>query len=240
MSNANDLTLLHGNRSILCAVAFAVLVSSCAPKPSTEIVVEPPRIKTKVSKSEIAPSPDKAAYDHESARTDWVFSIVPELSFSIKSEKMEKDGCHIWIELTGVKLQLALPIVTYVSDKAPKYVLDHEQGHVKICTKVYANCRYHALKAATAAIGKRFEGFGVDHKMALSNAIELAAQDIAAPYRANLAGLADQVSSTYDQLCENEDRRELVDRTVEDAFARVEAEKKAATDKRPDRTLPSR
>lgn len=220
------LTLRLVNRNLLCAAAFTFVVSSCAPKATTEIIVEPPRVQTKESKSEIAQKLGNAAYEHESARTDWVFRIIPELSISIKDEKKEKDGYHIWIDLTGAKLRLALPIVTYVSEKAPKYVIDHEQGHVKICKRVYVNCRDYAHMAATAAIGKRFEGFGSDRKLALSNAIESAAQAIAAPYRTNSAGLADRVSAHYDQLCENEDRRFLVDRTVEDAFAQVESEDK--------------
>lgn len=233
-------TFKSRNKSILCAAVVAVLAGSCAPKSKLEVFLEPPRIKTKVNKSDSAQKHDGAACDHESARTDWVFSIVPELDFSIEDEKKEKDGYHIWIELTGAKLKLALPIITYVSEKAPKYVLDHEQGHVKICKRVYANCREYAVKAATAAIGKRFEGFGANHKLALSNAIDMAAQEIAAPYRTNSAGLADRVSSHYDQLCEKEERRDLVDRTVEDAFIRVEAENKGAqADKRSKETMPA-
>ncbi len=101
-----------------------------------------------------------------------------------------------------------------------------KKGHVKICKRIYQDCRQYALKAATQAIGKRFEGFGANRKLAMSNALELAAQEIASPYRANSAGLADDVSSQYDQLCEKEERKNLVDKTVDDSFAAALKERK--------------
>lgn len=211
---------------ILGAAVVAALVCSCSEKPKVSVSLAEPLVTVKKLSDAAAGKVNAPPCDHEIAQTDWLFSIVPELDFSIKDEKQEKDGYHIWIELNGARLQLYLPITTHISDKAPAYVAEHEKGHVKICKRIYQDCRQYALKAATQAIGKRFEGFGADRKLALSNALEMAAQEIASPYRASSVGFADDVSSKYDQLCEKEDRKNLVDKTVDDAFTAARKEKK--------------
>ncbi len=238
--------------SLLCAVVVACSISSCgsektvndaekvptakivntataeapAAKTGNTVTVEPPVVKIEKAKQKHAGGKDAAASDHETARTDWLFSIKPELDFDVKKEKKEEDGYHIWIEITGVKQVLGLPITTTVSADAPKYVLDHEQWHVKICTRIYEKCRQFALDAGKNVIGKRFEGFGADRALALNNAWQFAAQDLTSPYRAKASAWADDVSSNYDQLCEKEERRALVDKTVDDAFVRASKEKK--------------
>ena len=62
----------------------------------------------------------------------------------------------------------------------------------------------------------------------IADALQIAGQDIAGPYRSATAGLAEKVSSNYDQLCEKEERRNQVKKTVEDAFAAVEKEEEMA------------
>ena len=212
---------------LLLGTLLVCLVSACQkPKGETSITVEPPSVKIAKIKNVVAKNASIDPAEHEIAQTDWIFSIKPELDFSIKKEKQEHDGYHIWIEITAVKLKLALPIKTSVSDKAPKYVLDHENGHVEICRRIYANAREHALKAIASVSGKQFEGFGADRKLALANALQIAGQEIAAPYRTSTAGLAERVSSNYDQLCEKEERRNQVEKTVEDAFTAAQKELK--------------
>lgn len=202
-----------------CAV---LLLSSCSEpnakqKPTVSVLVEEPVIQTiRVKAKESAKT---GITDHNDARTDWMFSIKPELDFAIKEEKKAEDGYHIWITLNGVRLKLSLPIKTYASDKAAKEVLDHERGHVEICKKIYENAREFGSRAANGQIGKTFEGFGADRKLALSNAIQVAAQEVTSPYRADTSQRADEVSSNYDLLCESEDRSGQVDKTVKEAFA---------------------
>ncbi len=211
------------------ALAFCAAVdSSCTkPKPTqptTSIVVAPPDVKIERVKVGADKEGKIDPASHEIAHTDWMFSIKPELDFSIKDEKQDKRGYHLILEVTGVKLNLALPIKMTVSQKAPQSVLDHENGHVEICRRAYANAREYALDAVNKALGKRFDGFGSDRKLALSNALEMAAQEIASSYRTKTAAVAENVSSIYDQLCEKEDRDKLVEKTVEEAFVAVRKE----------------
>ncbi len=207
---------IAGNqRSLLVFAASIAAASSACTKEKVAITVEPPVVKVESLKNVICKKQDPSPPDHETARTDWLFSISPELDFSIADEKKEPDGYHLWIEVTGVRLKVALPIATFISDQAPQYVVQHEKGHERICRRVYANSRQYALDAANSVIGKRFEGFGKDRK-------------IVSPYKAKTAGVADKVSSKYDQLCQKEDRRKSVEKTIEDAFAAVEEENKKA------------
>ncbi len=210
---------------MLLGTVLVLSVSACQkPKGQTSIIVDPPSVKIEKIKNVVAKNAVDHPAAHEIAQTDWIYSIDTKLDFSIKKEKQDSEGFHVWIEITGVRLKLALPIKTIVSDKAPKFVLDHENGHVEICRRIYVNAREHALKAVAGVNGKQFEGFGADRKLALANALQIAGQDIAAPYRVSTAGLAERVSSNYDQLCEKEERRNLVEKTIADAFAAVEGE----------------
>lgn len=210
---------------LLLGTALVLSVSACQkPKEQTSITVDPPLVEIAKIKDVVAKNAAIDPAAHEIAQTDWAFSIDTKLDFSIKKEKQEKDGYHLWVEITGVKLKLALPIKTSISDKAPKYVVEHENGHVEICRRIYANAREQAQKAVAAVKGKQFEGFGADKKLALANALQVAGQEIAAPYRVSTAGLAERVSSNYDQLCEKEERRNQVEKTIDDAFAAVDKE----------------
>ena len=214
-------------RVLLLPALFAVILSSCSkPNETVSVTVDKPDVKIERVKSDTKQK-DFDPTIHEIAQTDWIFSIKPELNFSIKDERKDKKGYYLNLEVTGVKLNLALPVKTTVYEKAPQYILDHEKGHVEICTRIYERARTYAFDAANSTLGKTFEGFGSDRKLALSNALEMAAQDIAAPYRVNTAGVAERVSANYDRLCEKEDRQKLVGKTIDDAFA---AAKKEAED----------
>ncbi len=211
----------------LLAASITLAISACSqPKPKSQVTVDPPSLKVERLKEVTLKNAVVDASLHQVGSTDWAFSVFPEIDFSIKDEKKEKDGYHIWIEITGAKLHLALPIKTFLSDKAPQFVLDHENGHAEICRRIYKNARQYAMEAIKSVVGKKIEGFGADRKEALSNAIQMAGQDISSPYRGSTSGLADRVSSMYDQLCEKEDRQKLVEKTVNDAFLAVENEDK--------------
>lgn len=207
----------------LLAVSFGLLASSCGTpaKSKFSIDVAEPEVKI-IRRKDVETNLTRQPTDHESAQTDWVFSLVPELDFSIKEEKKEANGFRIAIELTGVRLKLALPIKVMIDSKAPKSIEEHENGHVQICRRIYANCRNYAQDAVKNAIGKRFEGFGADRKMALSSALQQAAQEVAAPYRGKAVVLAEAVSSRYDQLCELKGYDGKIQRAIDDAFSQVE------------------
>ncbi|MCC7529480.1 MAG: hypothetical protein IT342_13230 [Candidatus Melainabacteria bacterium] len=216
---------IGGNqRSLLVFAASMAIATSACTKEKVAITVEPPVVKVERLKNVVCKKQDPSPPDHETARTDWLFSISPEVDFSIADEKKEQDGYHLWIEVTGVRLKVALPIATFISDQAPQYVVQHERGHERICRRVYANSRQYALAAANSVIGRRFEGFGKDRKTALSDALQIAGQEIVSPYKAKTAFVADKVSSRYDQLCQKEDRRKSVEKTIEDAFSSLEEE----------------
>lgn len=200
-------------------------------KPRAEIVVRAPDVKVETLSDVEERKLRGAAGNHEAAHTDWNFRINPELSFTIVDEKNDGknkvNGYHVWLEIRAARLELGLPITTFISNKAPKYVIEHERGHVKICRRIYADAKPLAQEATSKIFGKRFEGMGNNQKQALSYALQFAGQELSAFYLARTAGVAEKVSSKYDQLCLSEDRREQVDKTIEDAFAAVRKESAA-------------
>jgi len=234
MSNRHVVSSLALNRLAMsvCVLIVSMLASSCGTASNTKVAVEVVPAKVSFKHSEIdGAKASKQASNHDVAQTDWLFSITPELDFSIKDEKKKDNQYCIGLEITAVRIKLALPIDVSIAKDAPAWVKEHENGHVEICRTVYKNARECATAAANGILNKRFEGVGADKKLALSNALQIAAQEVAAPYRGNVGSEADAVSSRYDQLCETAEYQGKVQKAIADAFAQVksEKEKQAAT-----------
>lgn len=209
----------------LSVLAFSIALIGCTKPVQPKSVIEQlePEIKT-IQRKDVETNLQRKPPDHESAQTDWIFSVVPELDFDIKVDKKESNGYRVGIELTGVRLKLALPIKIMIDEKAPQSIVEHENGHVQICKRVYSGGKAYAQSAVDAAVGKSFEGFGANRKQALSSALQQAAQEVAAPYRGKTAVLAEAVSSRYDQLCEKKEYDGHIQKAIEDAFAQVRKE----------------
>lgn len=167
--------------------------------------------------------------NHENARTDWKFSFRPEFEFDlIGNEKREKE---YWakIKVKTCKANIDLDVVSYVHEKVPRDVLDHEKGHVEICRRYYERAEDAAFAAAESVIGKEFEGCGHTEKVAITQALNQAGTASGLIYREKTVDQVNSVSYHYDSIV-REHRRDKnegfppLKEAVDGAFERHEKE----------------
>lgn len=228
----------------ICAFGFltfgVVSQSACTTTPEVDkaaasepVVVRiiDPKVKTEYTKDINAEKEGIDPSDHETARTEWNFGIIPKLGFNILKQEKVDNKCKIELQITSVKLDLGLPIRLLISHKASAAVIAHENGHIDICKRIYARAKEYATDCAKNALGKKFQAENADPRVALSEALRTAGQEIASPYRGLTAGQAKKVSDRYDYLCQHQKKNLPVDKLVEMSFADIEREEKNSSEK---------
>ncbi|MBS1955509.1 MAG: hypothetical protein JST89_15100 [Cyanobacteria bacterium SZAS-4] len=167
----------------------------------------------------------QVAEEHnQSANTHWKFQCVPKFRFHIvkMTEANPRPGDHVVtvkLRITSVSVFLAAPVTIYLPKLAKPEVVSHEDGHFKICKKVYdRDARPAAQSAAQALIGKEFEGSGNSLELASQEALHHAAQEMGRGFRSKTIDYLDRVSAYYDQLTPQHPESKYVDVCVEAAF----------------------
>ncbi|MGL1418897.1 hypothetical protein ACSTIS_23615, partial [Vibrio parahaemolyticus] len=65
------------------------------------------------------------------------------------------------LKITAVHIDLAAPVVIYLPRQAQPDVVSHEEGHVKICRRIYEyDAAPAAIRAGDSVIGKEFTASG--------------------------------------------------------------------------------
>lgn len=196
-----------------------------------EVKVLEPKVITEYSKNVNAEKEGVDPSNHETARTEWNYGIVPELGFKIlKEEKVGKEY-KVDLKITSVDLNLGLPIRLLISDKAPPDVVAHENGHIEICKRIYINAKEYGIQCSKKALGKVFSAMNADKKVAISQALRTAGQEIASPYRGLTAGIAKQVSDQYDYICQHSKEKLPVEKLIEMSFSEIQKQNQK-TDKK--------
>jgi hypothetical protein len=100
-----------------------------------------------------------------------------------------------------MKLTLPIEVITYA--QAPPSLVEHENGHVQICTRIYEGAKVVATQACRQAVGKVYRGIGTTSDAAKGDALDQAAEDVCALFRLKTVDYANRVSDRYDVLCAN-------------------------------------
>lgn len=168
-------------------------------------------------------SKEFAEEHNQSANTHWRFKCVPKFRFDIvenkKSGRAPEETVNVRLRITNVNVFLGCPVIIYLPKLAKPEVVSHEDGHFKICKKVYdRDARSAAQSAAQSLIGKEFEGSGKSLESASQEALHHAAQDMGRAFRSKTIDYLDRVSAYYDQLTPQHPESKYVDACVEAAF----------------------
>ncbi len=136
------------------------------------------------------------------AHTDWVFACESDLGFHVESKDVSPGYAKVQLKIIRVNLKLSLPIVIWAEKDARPSVIDHENGHVQICKRVYDDAEKSARLAADEIIGKTFMGQGDNLNDACKQALDLAMEDLHERYQKETLEVANRVSEAYDHLCD--------------------------------------
>lgn len=164
------------------------------------------------------PPPDVSPTFH--GVTKWKFECPCQVKFKVIEKMNEGGGSFVRVKITSVKANLSLPITMWMPDTPPKGLKVHEDGHVRICKKVYEDAEVTAEKIAKGIVGKEYSGNGENMKRACQLASGIAAVDFSNAYEVQVAKKAQVISEIYDYLCQfNKDPDEVL---VDKAFTYYE------------------
>lgn len=108
------------------------------------------------------------------------------------------------VKIKSVQVRLSCPVTIWLAQDSTALVREHEKGHVYICRKVYDRAPAVVKEAASAVVGKSYNGMGRTVAEARRMAIAQAEGDIALVFREKVVDLADEISTSYDKLCSEE------------------------------------
>ncbi|HEY9756359.1 MAG TPA: hypothetical protein V6C97_14430 [Oculatellaceae cyanobacterium] len=190
-------------RPFLICFFIAVLCFGCATSAVTvEKALSTVQTVHQNNQSSLVPNKvDKAHGDMDSiAHTTWFFGCKPTFDYDIRSEKVASGQTTTTLVIRQVNLQLSLPITIDIAKDASSSVVEHENGHVQICHKIYEHADATARDAARKLIGRQFTGTGSVAEEARQKALDAAGAQLGADYRQDTVDQVNEASAYYDQL----------------------------------------
>lgn len=135
-------------------------------------------------------------------RTNWQFRCRPQISYDVVAHKTSVDGKtqSISVKITAIRLDLSVPIVMWISRNEEKSTVEHEFGHVKICSDVYADAQPKMRDYAKTFVGKTYSGSGPTPDDACADALKQPFAEMSAHFTTITNNKAKRISEFYDHL----------------------------------------
>jgi hypothetical protein len=191
------------------------LVSCGSPKP-----VELKKVPLSVKRILFDPKGDLSNVplnQDEGAVTVWSFGCKTDFDFDIVEKTfLTKNDYMVTIRIKNCRVELTAPVTVYLPEGADKELIEHEDGHVEICRRIYATADRQALIAASQVIGKTYQASGRSLDEACQRAIEDASLTISQTYHDRASMAVNRISEIYDILdrAEPGNAKEIVDRAM--------------------------
>ncbi len=157
---------------------------------------------------------------NQSANTNWQFRCKSHFDYDVVEKKALNAGqWFAKLKITSARIEISAPITIWLPSGANQEVIAHENGHVKICRKIYDS---EGLEAASTAgcsvIAKEFSGTGKDLKDACQVALNDAGQAVGRPYRLGTVESVNKLSQAYDMFAVQRPEPKYVDASIAAAF----------------------
>lgn len=136
------------------------------------------------------------------AYTEWFFHCYPQFEYKLVANTPTSNGIKATIVVKKVVLTISLPITIRMPAKIKAEDVEHEQGHLQICTDVYKKGEEMARIAAESVIDKKFVGQADTISGATTVAVNQATMQIGEIYRHGTVDEVNFVSASYDKLTE--------------------------------------
>lgn len=193
-------------------------LSSCGSSQPVTLMKQPLRVEriTFDPKGDLSQIPISG---DEGAVTVWSFGCKTDFEFDIVEKTfLSKDDYMVTIKIKKCRVELSAPVKVYLPEKADQELIEHEDGHVEICRRIYSDADKQALIAASQVIGKDYQASGPTIEAACQKAVEDASLAISETYHNRASVSVNRISEIYDALdkAEPAPARQL----VEKAFTR--------------------
>ncbi|MCA9804277.1 MAG: hypothetical protein KC777_20045 [Cyanobacteria bacterium HKST-UBA02] len=158
---------------------------------SVQVGTVPPAIETRTLKAnERPPELDSSS----EGLTKWEFKCPAEVDYQLVDDVDDQGGSFVRIKVTGVRVNLSLPITVYLPENPSEELKMHEAGHVEICKRVYADGEARAEEVARSLVGKVYSGTGADKTTACTLAVNLPLIEFSGLYDSAIAKKAQDLS----------------------------------------------
>lgn len=194
----------------------ASLLSSCVSKKPVELKKVPLTVE-RVSfdpKGDLSKIPLR---ENEGAVTVWSFGCRTDFDFDIVEKTfLTKNDYMVTIKIKSCRVELTAPVTVYLPKDADEQLIEHEDGHVEICRRIYASADRQALIAASQVIGKTYQASGTSLDDACRKAVEDASLTISQTYHDRASMSVNRISEAYDILdrAEPGNAKDLVEKAM--------------------------
>jgi hypothetical protein len=137
------------------------------------------------------------------AYTEWFYHCYPKIDYELVRIERLQNRVNVTVLVKKVEVTLSLPITVRTPPNVTLKTLDHEQGHLQICTDIYNKAGEAARKAAESIVDQKFSGEADTEPGAITDAVNKAKIKVAELYFHDIVDQANIVSHSYDELTEH-------------------------------------
>jgi hypothetical protein len=174
-----------------CAVVLLLSVLSLS-----ACTVSPVTVEQRPLEITAGEMPDRASAMHDGL-TQWFFHCHPQFTCDVVPNA---DPNAVTVRIRTVRMKIGLSVVQQLPKGSTEKLVQHEDGHLAICKRVYSTAKSVAEACCQDVLGKEFSAYGTDPKQAEQNALKEAAASMCAAYTRRTADVASDVSAAYDNL----------------------------------------
>lgn len=164
---------------------------------------------------------DIVRHSVEQGETSWFFHCYPNFNYRFDT----RNSHQVTLIPQSVQMRIGLDVTQVVPHRCSEKLQAHEDGHVEICKRIYADAEKIAREYSEAAVGKPFTGTGATEKDAIDNAIDIASRFVCDKYSAKTGKLCDRVSAIYDEITSHGVADISEDKAIDQAFKRAKKQR---------------
>jgi hypothetical protein len=169
--------------SMVIGVPLIVLFVATAPSYLKFSPIEINKSEPVVEKKVFDKGNPPAEVGKAESTTLYDFACDPKVDYVVEEEtKISDEKYQARLRVTRAKVALRLPVVVWLSQSIDNRRTEFEEGHVRICRRIYTEAQVQATAAAKSTIGRTFFGQGKDAESARQKAVQAAQQEISQHY----------------------------------------------------------
>ncbi|MCA9805277.1 MAG: hypothetical protein KC777_25080 [Cyanobacteria bacterium HKST-UBA02] len=209
------------NETLLILIAVPLLVFVVVMSPGlfkfsdVEVNKKPAEVEKKVFDAN-HPPPEAAGRE---STTVYKFVCESDMDYDVEEESQGSNGVwQVRLKVKRARANLSLPITVLLSQRIPNRRADFEDGHAKICERVYVDAHEPAYAACRRVIGREFSGQNKDRDSARKEAVNQARQEVNNQYANAVDAKVKDVFVIYDFYAPNwhESADVLVDKALQE------------------------
>jgi hypothetical protein len=135
--------------------------------------------------------------------TEWFFHCSPLSDVEKVSGKTIHNTHFVTVRVRKVHFRTSLEVRVTLPPNPPAALVDHEEGHVRLCKSVYSESSQAALDCAKDVIKRDFSGQGNSEDRAYQSALDASRMWFCEKYTAATDRRLQKLSDRYDEITQH-------------------------------------